>query len=172
MCYKNNILRKAVIKEYFPMEELDKIDIEILRILQRNANLTTKELATMVNLSPSPVFERQKRLEREGYIEKYVAVVNPHKVGNGFIVLCNIRLKQHNREYGNQFMEAISRIEEVTECYNTSGDYDFMMKIYVKDMQHYQDFVLNTLGVIDCIGSLHSIFVIGEVKNACAVPVL
>jgi len=152
-------------------EELDETDIRILRTLQANSKLTTKELANAVNLSPSPVFERMKRLEREGYIERYVAVINPKKVGNSFIVLCNIRLKQHNREYGKQFMEAIRKIDEVTECYNTSGDYDFMMKIYARDMEHYQDFVLNTLGVIDSIGSLHSIFVIGEVKNSHGVPV-
>lgn len=154
------------------MEGLDDIDLRILRELQRNAKLTTKELAAAVNLSPSPTFERQKRLEREGYIERYVAVVNPHKVGSGFIVLCNIRLKKHGKEIGQQFMAAVQDIDEVTDCYNTSGDYDFMMKVYVRDMAHYQDFVLNTLGVIDSIGQLHSIFVIGEVKSSHRVPVL
>lgn len=153
------------------MDKLDKIDRNILKTLQRDAHLTTKELAAAVNLSPSPVFERQKRLEREGYIQKYVAVVDAKKVGNGFIVLCNIRLKQHSKDNGRQFMAAINELEEVTECYNTSGDYDFMMKLYVRDMAHYQDFVLNTLGEIECIGSLHSIFVIGEVKNSHAVPI-
>lgn len=152
-------------------EILDDIDIKILRTLQCNANLTTKELAALVNLSPSPVYERQRRLEKEGYIEKYVAVVNPKKAGNSMIVFCNICLKQHNKEMGQSFMAAISTIKEVTECYNTSGDYDFMMKIYVRNMEHYQDFVLNTLGVIESIGSLHSVFVIGEVKNAHSVPI-
>ncbi len=153
------------------MQQLDETDIKILKSLQRNAKLTTKELAEIVNLSPTPVFERQKRLEREGYIKNYVAVVDPKKAGNGFIVLCNIRLKQHNKDYGLQFMKAIEEIDEITDCYNTSGDYDFMIKIYVRDMDHYQDFVLNTLGVIDSIGSLHSIFVIGEIKNSHCVPV-
>lgn len=153
------------------MDTLDDIDIRILRELQRDCKLTTKELAAKVNLSPSPTFERQKRLEREGYIERYVAVVNPEKLGNSLIVLCNIRLKKHGKEIGQEFMSVIQGIEEVTECYNTSGDYDFMMKIYVRDMKHYQDFVLNTLGVIDSIGQLHSIFVIGEVKKGGYVPV-
>lgn len=153
------------------MEKLDEIDLRILEALQENAKLTTKELAHIVHLSPTPTFERQKRLEREGYIEKYVALVNPQKVGNGIIVLCNIKLKQHSKELGTQFMEAIRQVKEVTECYNTSGDYDFMMKLYVRDMPHYQDFVLNTLGVIDSIGSLHSIFVIGEVKRSTATPI-
>jgi Lrp/AsnC family transcriptional regulator, leucine-responsive regulatory protein len=153
------------------MDSLDKIDIKILKALQQNAKLTTKELADIANLSTSPTFDRLKRLEREGYIDKYVAVLNPKKVGNGIVVLCNIRLKQHNRDYGQQFIEAVNRIEEVTDCYNTSGDFDFMMKIYVRDMEHYQDFVLNTLGTIDCIGCLNSIFVIGQVKSTSCIPI-
>lgn len=152
-------------------ERLDDIDIKILRILQQDARLTTKELAAAVNLSPSPVYERQRRLEREGYIEKYVALVNPQKAGNRLIVFCNICLKQHNREVGRDFMAAVSAIEEIVECYNTSGDYDFMMKIYVRNMEHYQDFVLNTLGVMENIASLRSIFVIGEIKNTHAIPI-
>ena len=152
-------------------EYLDDIDIKILKHLQQNANLTTKELADLVNLSTSPVYERQRRLEREGYIEKYIAVLNPKKTDNNLIVFCNICLKQHGKAFGEAFMSAIAELPEVTECYNTSGDYDFMMKIYVRDMEHYQDFVLNTLGVIESIGSLHSIFVIGEVKNTRALPV-
>ena len=109
-------------------------------------------------------------MEREGYIENYVAVVNPKRVGNTIVALCNIKLKQHSSSHSRAFMEAVRGIDEVTECYNTSGDYDFMMKIYVRDMEHYQDFVLNKLGKIDSIGSLHSIFVIGEVKNGAQSP--
>ena len=152
-------------------ETLDKTDILILRELQKDAKLTTKELAAKVNLSPSPVFERQKRLEREGYIKRYVAVVDPLKAGSGIMVLCNVSLKQHSKEYSRQFTSVIADIEEVVECYNTSGDYDYMLKIYARDMRHYQEFILGTLGDLDCIGSLHSIFVIGEVKNSLVVPI-
>lgn len=151
--------------------ELDQIDKSILKELQKNSKLTTKELATAVNLSPTPVFERQKRLEKEGYIQKYVAVLDSEKVGNGMIVFCNIKLKQHTREHGAKLIEALNKMEEVTECYNTSGDYDFMIKIYVQNMKDYQDFVMNKLGDIDSIGSLHSIFAIGEIKNSHTVPV-
>ena len=153
------------------MEYLDRTDILILRELQKNANLTTKDLAAKVNLSPSPVFERQKRLEREGYIRKYVAVVDPIKTGNGIMVLCNVRLKHHSKEYSQQFTSVIAVIDEVVECFNTSGDYDYQLKIYARSMQDYQNLVLGTLGDLDCIGSLHSIFVIGEVKNSFSVPV-
>lgn len=152
-------------------EVLDRTDILILRELQKDAKLTTKELAAKVNLSPSPTFERQKRLEREGYIQRYVAVVNPIKVGNGIMVLCNVRLKHHSKEFSRQFTSVIAGIDEVVECFNTSGEYDYMLKIYARDMRHYQEFILGTLGDLDCIGSLHSIFVIGEVKNTLAVPI-
>ncbi|TFD99054.1 Lrp/AsnC family transcriptional regulator [Dysgonomonas capnocytophagoides] len=153
------------------MEKLDATDIKILGVLQKDSKLTTKEIAKLVNLSPTPVFERQKRLEREGYIKRYTAELDPEKLGCNLIVFCSIKLKQHTKENGFQFMEAINQIDTITNCYNISGDYDFMLKIYVQDMKHYQDFVLNTLGEIDAIGSLHSTFVIGEVKNTRSIPI-
>ncbi len=152
-------------------ETLDETDRKILRILQRNSDLTVKELAAKLHLSTSPTFERQKRLERDGYIERYMAIVNPHKVGNGIMVLCNIRLKQHSQELIQEFMDVVQNLEEITECYNTSGDYDFLIKVYAHDMKSYQQFMLNTLGTINCIGSLHSIFVIDETKNTHGVPI-
>ena len=152
-------------------ETLDETDRKILRILQRNSDLTVKELAAKLHLSTSPTFERQKRLERDGYIERYMAVVNPHKVGNGIMVLCNIRLKQHSQELIQEFMDVVQNLEEITECYNTSGDYDFLIKVYAHDMKSYQQIMLNTLGTINCIGSLHSIFVIDETKNTHGVPI-
>ena len=152
-------------------ETLDETDRKILRILQRNSDLTVKEVAAKLHLSTSPTFERQKRLERDGYIERYMAVLNPHKVGNGIMVLCNIRLKQHSQELIQEFMDVVQNLEEITECYNTSGDYDFLIKVYAHDMKSYQQFMLNTLGTINCIGSLHSIFVIDETKNTHGVPI-
>ena len=152
-------------------ETLDETDRKILRILQRNSDLTVKELAAKLHLSTSPTFERQKRLERDGYIERYMAVLNPRKVGNGIMVLCNIRLKQHSQELIQEFMDVVQNLEEITECYNTSGDYDFLIKVYAHDMRSYQQFMLNTLGTINCIGSLHSIFVIDETKNTHGVPI-
>lgn len=152
-------------------EKLDDTDIKILRLLQQDARLTVKELAARIHLSPSPTFERQKRLEREGYIQHYTAVVDHHKLGNDVIVLCNIRLKQHTHDLIQQFMDTVQRIDQITECYNTTGDYDFQIKVYAHDMKDYQDFMLNTLGNIDCIGSLHSVIVIGEIKDSHVIPV-
>ena len=150
---------------------LDETDIKLLKLLQQNSNMTVKELAERVHLSPSPTFERQKRLEREGYIKKYSAVVDHHRMGHDVIVLCNIRLKQHTHDLIQQFMDTVQNIDQITECYNTTGDYDFQIKVYAHDMKEYQDFMLNTLGNIDCIGSLNSIIVIGEIKDSHLIPV-
>ena len=147
-------------------ETLDETDIKILRLLQQNSRLTVKELAAKIHLSQTPTFERQKHLERDGYRQRYSAVVDHQKLGNNVIVLCNIRLKQHTNELIQQFMDTVQTIDKITECYNTTGDYDFQIKVYARDMKDYQEFMLNTLGNINCIGSLHSIIVIGEIKNS------
>ncbi len=144
---------------------LDEIDIQIMRILQKNAKLTTKELADAVHLTPTPVFERQKRLERHGYIRKYVAVLDPDKLNLGLLVFCKVKLKQINHELADAFAFSIRRIPEVLECYNTSGQYDYLLKVRVGSMKQYQEFVLNKLGDIDNLASLESTFVMSEVKN-------
>ena len=147
------------------MEALDETDLLLLRTLCNNSKYTIKELASVVNLSPSPVFERVKRLENEGYIKKYIALIDPEKFNNGFMVFCNIKLKQHDRNIGHRFVADIMTINEVVECYNVSGDYDFILKVFAKDMKHYQDFVFNKLGSVESIGSTHSTFVMAEIKN-------
>lgn len=147
------------------MNDLDNIDLQLLKILSQNCKYTTKDLAAQVNLSSTPVFERVKKLEENGYIKKYIAILNAEQFEKGFIVFCNIKLKQHNKSIGHKFVTDIMNIEEVVECYNISGDYDFILKVYAKDMKHYQDFVFNKLGAVDSIGSTHSTFVMAEIKN-------
>ena len=158
-------------KENNSVTALDDIDVRILKLLQSKSNLTTKELAAKVNLSTTPVFERVKKLEKSGYIKNYIAVLDAEKLNRGLMVFCNIRLKEHTREIGNQFVKDILSLEEVTECYNISGDYDFFLKILVSDMKSYQNFVLNHLGSLQNIGSAHSTFVMGEIKNSYSVPI-
>ena len=148
------------------METLDEIDLQLLKTLQRNAKLTTKELADAVHLTPTPVFERQKRLERRGYIRKYVAVLDPEKLNLGLLVFCKVKLKQINHELADAFVRRIQRIPEVTECYNISGAYDYLLKVRAADMKHYQSFVLNKLGDIETVGSIESTFVMSEVKQS------
>lgn len=151
--------------------QLDEIDIRILSLLQDDSRLTNKELAAKIHLSPTPTFERVKRLEREGYITKYMAVLDAEKINRGFVAFCYISMKQHSFENSQRIMEAVQNIPEIVECYNISGDYDFMLKIYVSDMKAYQEFVLRILGDLDCIGSLNSSFVLGEVKNSHQLPI-
>ena len=153
------------------MSGLDSIDIAILRTLQEDASLTNKEVAARVHLSPTPVFERIRRLREQGYIKGYVAVLDAEKLDCSFIAFCYIKMKQHTFENADTFMRAVQQMEEVGECYNISGDYDFLLKVYVSSMKEYQQFVLRILGELDCIGGLNSSFVMGEVKNTHAVPV-
>lgn len=151
-------------------EKLDKTDLNILGELQINGRLTNKELAAAVHLSPTPTFERVKRLEREGYIRKYMAVLDADRLDCGFVAFCYLKMKQHSFENATRIMEAVKDIPEIAECYNISGDYDFLLKIYTRDMKTYQKFLLRILGEIDCIGSLNSSFVLGEVKNDNLLP--
>ena len=153
------------------MNQLDNTDLKILKILQNNSNITTKELANKVNLSATPVFERVKKLEKAGYLKKYVAILNAELLEKSLIVFCNITLKEHTKKIGNQFVKDIKSLKEVTECYNVSGDYDFLLKVVVRDMKAYQNFVLNHLGEIKNIGSAHSTFVMGEIKHSYALPI-
>ena len=147
---------------------LDSTDLDILRCLQENARLTTKELASRVNLSTTPVFERLKRLERSGFIQKYVAVLDAEKLHLGFVVFCSVKLKQMNRNVAQTFVSVIKDIPQVAECYNISGDYDYLLKIHAPDMKYYNEFIINVLGTIDSIGSILSTFVMDEIKNTHA----
>ena len=144
---------------------IDETDLQILKTLQKNAKLTTKELADAVHLTPTPVFERQKRLERQGYIKKYVAILDPEKLGLGLVVFCKVKLKQINHEIADAFTRRIMRIPEVTECYNTSGAYDYLLKVRARDMKQYQEFVLTKLGDIESVSSIESTFVMAEIKQ-------
>ena len=110
------------------IHELDAIDIQILRILQDNSRLTTKELAQKIHLSVTPTYERQRRLERMGYIKGYVAVLDANKMERGFMVFCNVSMKQINKQIANNFCVTVGTWNEVTECYNISGDGDYLLK--------------------------------------------
>ena len=153
------------------METLDRIDLEILRTLQENARLTTKELASRVSLSSTPVFERLKRLERGGYIKKYMAVLDAEKLNQGFVVFCNVKLRRMNKEIALDFVERIKEIPEVTECYNTSGNFDYLLKVHAPNMKYYQEFLIHNLGTIESLGSIESTFVMDEIKHTYGIHI-
>ena len=146
-------------------QQLDETDIKLLRLLQEDSKMTTKELALKVNLSTTPVFERIKRLENEGYIKKYIAVLDADKLERGFLVFCSVKLKQMNRDIANDFVSVIKGIPQVTACYNIAGEFDYLLTISAPDMKYYNDFVINVLGTIESIGSIQSTFVMKEIKH-------
>jgi Lrp/AsnC family leucine-responsive transcriptional regulator len=148
------------------MEELDETDKQLLILLGHDSEITIKELAARVNLSHTPVFERVRRLKVNGYIKKYIAIIDAEKLNYGLIIFVNIKLKRHDRSIGHEFVSDIMQLKEVVECYNISGDFDFLLKVYARDMKHYQDFVFNKLGSVTSIGSTHSTFVMSETKNS------
>ena len=145
---------------------LDKTDQKLINLLQTNSKQTTKQLSLQLNLSVTAVYERIKKIEKEGIIHKYVALVNPKKVAKAFLVFCQVRLIQHSKEYLSVFEREISKLHEVVECFHISGDYDYILKIYVKDIEEYRSFMVTKLTTIKHIGSTQSSFAIGEVKNA------
>ena len=152
-------------------EKLDKTDLQILRTLQENARVTTKELAARVSLSSTPVFERLKRLESNGYIKKYVAVLDAEKLNQGFVVFCKVKMQRMNYDIAVAFARIVGEIPEVTECYNISGSFDYLLKVHAPDMKYYQGFVLNVLGRIENLGSVESVFVMDTVKQEYGIHV-
>lgn len=147
----------------------DEIDKKLLLFLQQDSKQTTKELSYKLGLSVTAVYERIKKLENAGVISKYVAILDRHKVNKDFIVLCHVKLTQHKKEYVLQFEREIMNLQEVTECFHVSGDYDYILKIGVKDMEDYRNFMLSKLTTLQHIASTHSSFMISEVKNTTAI---
>lgn len=150
---------------------MDVIDKKLVQLLQKDAKKTTKELSLKLHLSVTAVYERIKKLEREGIIEKYVALLNRNKIDKGFVVFCHIKLVQHAKDYLENFENEIVKLNEVQECFHVSGDYDYILKIFVKDMPEYREFMVTKLTTLQHIGSTHSTFMIGEVKNSTAILV-
>ncbi len=144
---------------------LDDKDFAILRLLQQNAKITVREIAASVHLSPTPVHERIKRMEDDGIIKQYVALVDHTKVKKGLMVICYVSLKEHNKKSGAKFIKTIHELHEVTECYNISGEFDFMLKVVAENMDAYYDFHVNKLSQIENMGHLQSIFVMGIIKQ-------
>jgi len=147
---------------------MDSIDKKLLGLLQEDTKKTTKELSMVLNLSVTAVYERIKKLEREGVISKYVAILDRNKVEKAFVVFCHIKLIQHTKDFVTTFESEVIKLDEVLECFHVSGDYDYILKVHVKDMDEYREFMVTKLTGLKHIGSTHSSFMIGEVKNTTA----
>jgi len=145
--------------------ELDTTDKKIIIALQNDCKITTKMLSNHLNLSSTAVYERIRKLEKNRVIQKYVAVINKEKIDKSFVVFCQIKLIQHKHEYVIKFEREVINFDEVLECFNVSGEYDYILKIVVKDMKAYRKFLNDKLTTLDHISSTHSTFIINEVKN-------
>ena len=160
-------MEKIPEKEKYPVlsGQLDEKDRLILKLLQHNAKITVREIASQVHLSTTPVHERIKRMEDAGIILQYATLVNHAKVRKGLMVICYISLKEHNKKSGTRFIKTINELSEVIECYNISGEFDFMLKVVTESMDAYYDFHVNKLGQLENIGHMQSTFVMGVVKQ-------
>jgi Lrp/AsnC family leucine-responsive transcriptional regulator len=144
---------------------LDEKDLSILRLLQQNARISVKEIAEKVHLSTTPVHERIKRMEESGVIKQYATLVDPAKVKKGLTVICYVSLQQHSKNAGDKFIKIINELSEVIECYNISGEFDFMLKVVSEDMNAYYNFHVNKLSQIENMGHVQSVFVMGIIKQ-------
>lgn len=150
---------------------IDAIDFKLLKLLEKNAKLTNKELAAELGLTITPVHERIKKLEREGYVTRYKAEIDRKKVGLSLLVFCSVSLKNHQREFIEKFEQDVMHLDEVVECYHIGGMFDYLLKVLVPNMEVYQKFVANKLADLDNIGNVQSSFVMSEIKQATALPI-
>lgn len=150
---------------------MDKIDRSIVLLLQKDGKITIKQIAERLNLTTTPIFERVKKLEREGYIKSYKAILDRKKVGLQLMVFCNVTLNLHQTDYLKKFEKDIQQFPEVVECYHVAGTFDYLIKIYAENMERYQDFLSNKLASLDNISKVQSSFVMTEVKDFAYLPI-
>ncbi|RMZ60164.1 Lrp/AsnC family transcriptional regulator [Chryseobacterium nematophagum] len=149
------------IESYIP----DEKDSSILRLLQKDAKLSVREIAAKINLSPTPTHERIKRMEKLGIIKEYATIIDRKKINKGIMVICMIALNAHNKKTATEFIEEVVKLKEVIEFYNISGEFDFMLKILAPNMDDFHDFFINKLSEIEGIGQTKSIFVMNSIKE-------
>ena len=149
---------------------IDATDSKILTLLQQDGKMTTKEVSAKLGLTITPVHERIKKLERNGYINHYTAIVDRKKVGLNLLVFCSVSLKNHQRAYIGKFESDIRHLSEVVECYHIGGMFDYLLKVVIHDMDEYQSFISTKLADLDNIGNVQSSFVMSEIKCSSQLP--
>lgn len=149
---------------------LDKLDVDILSLLQTNAALSNKQIAAKLGKSASTTFERIHRLQAEGYIQEVIAVINREKFGNLWIAFSHVKLTVHSAEALSNFQNQVIEFPEVLECYHTTGEFDFLVKIVVSDMPEYNKFIMEKLAKLENVGALNSTFVVNEAKRKLTYP--
>lgn len=149
---------------------LDQTDKKILGLLQQDAQLTMKEIASRINLSQTPVHDRIRKLEREGYIERYVCLLNRRRLKKSLMVYCHVTLDKQRKESFEEFNNAISGMSEVLECCVVSGNFDYFLKVVTDDVEAYHEFYQQKLSVLGSVQHISSYFVMSEVKSTTELP--
>jgi Lrp/AsnC family leucine-responsive transcriptional regulator len=150
------------------MHVLDSTDLRILQFLQHDARITTKEIAHKLGKTVTPVYERIKRLEEEGHILRYVALLNKDLIGKHLTAFTTVQLKEHSAAALRGFEKEVVRFPEVMECYHLTGQFDFLLKIAIKDMVEYNGFLMNKLATLPNVGGLETFFALSEGKKETA----
>jgi len=153
------------------MVNLDATDRIILNRLQDDSNVNIKELAAELNLTKTPVYERIKRLEKEGVINKYVAVLDPVELKSAIVIFCSVSLENQKLKEIKDFSKAIDNIPEVIECYLMGGANDFLLKVIVEDLDAYHQFSSGKLAALPNVSQIRSTFVLNEVKRSTVIPI-
>ena len=153
------------------LENLDSIDRKILAALQQDGRLTNSDLAKEVSLSPTPTLERVKRLERDGFIEKYVAILSADKMDAGLVAFVEVVLDRTTEDVLERFALAATQTPEIMECHMVAGGFDYLLKIRVRDMDGYRKFLGSGLAGLPGVRATHTYMVMEQVKVATALPV-
>ncbi len=153
------------------MIKIDTTDLKILQLLQQDGRMTIKEMSDRLNLSTTPVFERIKKLEKNGIIDHYSAVLNPEKLGKKLTAFANISIKEHSKVEVEAFVEKVISFPEVLECHYVTGASDFMIRVLVEDIEKYNYFVLEKLSAVPNIGKVETLFSLSARKKTTIIPV-
>jgi DNA-binding Lrp family transcriptional regulator len=150
--------------------KIDKIDTNILNILQDNGRIKNSELAKLINISPPPTAERVKKLEKNGYIKKYTALVDPVKVGVTCLTYVEVTLVRHGKDAIERFMKSIVKLDEVLECHHITGGADFLLKVATQDIPSYEQFIIQTLTALPDVQNLKTLVVLSTLKQETKIP--
>ncbi|MBT8220633.1 MAG: Lrp/AsnC family transcriptional regulator [Bacteroidia bacterium] len=154
------------------MPKLDATDKRLLELLQKNSKVNVKEIAEQLNLTKTPVYERIKRYEREGVIDRYVAIINMDAIEHLMVVFCYVSLEKQKLDEIEKFSRAVEEMPEVIEGYLLGGADDFLLKVIVKDLQAYHEFSSGKLAALPNVSNIRSSFVLHEIKRSSVVPLL
>lgn len=154
-----------------PIQGIDDIDLQILQILQQDCRVTIKEIAARLNLSTTPIFERMKKLDKQGFILRNVAVLDPNRLNLKLIAFISISVSDHSKKAIDSFVNHVTQFPEVLECHHITGDSDFILKVILQDIGRYNEFLLSKISTVPFIANIQTSFSLSVGKNTQALPI-